>query len=242
MDHLPIILFDFDGVILTQKALEYAALIHLRRDYGWQNTENMRLIDFAKIFELSDTEKWLKSLTNIHHAYKRYIPKRWKRILYFTRFNRDFQKYEKIYESLKPNLEGVLNKLKNNNFPLGIVSNTAGRRLNYFKKKLNLEQYFTVFISRDDYRFNKPHPYPIIMALKLIKDKFNFPRIDKQNVYFIGDLPTDIQCGRAANVNTIALLSGHGTKLELRKSNPTFMLNDHNELLEIEPFKKLLLK
>jgi phosphoserine phosphatase len=40
MSHPPILFFDFDGVVITQKALEYAALIHLRKDfYKWQNTE-----------------------------------------------------------------------------------------------------------------------------------------------------------------------------------------------------------
>jgi len=37
------------------------------------------------------------------------------------------------------------------------------------------------------------------------------------------------------------LLSGHGTKLSLEKANPTIILRDIEDIIEIDPFKKLLL-
>ncbi|MBA7690827.1 Phosphoglycolate phosphatase [subsurface metagenome] len=113
MSYPPIVLFDFDGVIITQKALEYTAS-------------------------------------------------------FFLKFRRMYPKYEK-YETLKPNLEEVLIKFKKSEFLLGIVSNTNKRRLDSFKQKLNLGKYFSVFVSRDDTLYRKPHPYPIITALKQFK-------------------------------------------------------------------------
>jgi len=57
MSYPPIVLFDFDGVIITQKALEYTASFFLKKKfYNWQNTENMRLIDCARLFEESDSK------------------------------------------------------------------------------------------------------------------------------------------------------------------------------------------
>ena len=51
MSYPPIILFDFDGVIITQKSLEYTASKLIKNKfYGWKNIENMRLIDFARLF------------------------------------------------------------------------------------------------------------------------------------------------------------------------------------------------
>ncbi|GAG82960.1 unnamed protein product, partial [marine sediment metagenome] len=134
MSHPPIILFDFDGIIITQKSLEYTAFLFLKkRFYHWKNIENLRLIDLARIFEEADSKNRIKALLKIVKIYKRYIPSLWRRLLFFIMFRRTYPKYEK-HEELKANLEEVLRKLKSKNFILGIVSNTRGERLRYFSE------------------------------------------------------------------------------------------------------------
>ena len=241
MSHPPIILFDFDGVIITQKALEYTALKYLRKKfYKWQNTENLRLIDLARLFEEADSKNRIKAFFKVYRLYKHYIPSRWRRILFFIRFRRSYPKYEK-YETLTQNLEQILIRLKKAGFILGIVSNTRGERLNDYRKRLKLDKFFSVFISRDDAPYRKPNPYPIIMALNEIKKKGNLTSINKKNVFYIGDLPPDIECAKNAGVNSIAILTGHGKIEDLEKSNPMIMLQDIKNLLEIERFKKYLI-
>jgi HAD superfamily hydrolase (TIGR01549 family) len=171
--------------------------------------------------------------------YKRHIPRLWKRLLFFVRFQRIYPRYE-AYETLKPNLEEVLINLKEGNFILGVVSNTRRKRMRNFVQKFNLDRFFSVFISRDDTPYRKPDPYPIYAALKVIKKDFKIS-IKKEQVFYIGDLPHDIQCAKNAEINSIALLSGHGTKESLNNSHPTFLIQDIKEILEIEPFKKFLL-
>jgi HAD superfamily hydrolase (TIGR01549 family) len=240
MTHPPILLFDFDGVIITQKSLEYTASKLIKNKfYRWTNIENMRLIDFARLFEESDSKNRLVALKRINQVFKPFIPSIWKRNLFFIKFRRMYPKLEK-YETLKPNLEQILNHLKKNGFQLGIVSNTSKKRLDYFRKKFNLDKFYSVFISRDDSLHRKPHPFPIITALMKFKKSFNYV-IDKNNVYYIGDLPADIECAKNADIKSIALLSGHGTKDGLEKSNPTYLLPDIKAILEIEHFKKFLL-
>ncbi|KKK51440.1 hypothetical protein LCGC14_3114930, partial [marine sediment metagenome] len=61
MSSQPIILFDFDGVIITQKSLEYTASIFRKKKfYRWKSIENLRLIDFARMFEEADSKNKLK--------------------------------------------------------------------------------------------------------------------------------------------------------------------------------------
>ncbi len=240
MVHPPILLFDFDGCVITQKSLEYAALVHLKKKfYNWRNTESLRLIDIARLFEEADSKNKIKAFINIYRVFKNYIPSRWKRVLFFVRFRRMYPKFEK-YETLKPKLREVLTDLQKCGVKFGIVSNTSGERLNIFRNRLSLDKYFSVYISRDDTAIRKPHAYPIFKALKQLKQTLGTP-IDKNNVYLIGDLPTDIECAKNAGVKSIALLSGHGTKLSLEKVNPTIILRDIEDILEIGPFKKLLL-
>ncbi|MFX0143876.1 MAG: HAD family hydrolase, partial [Candidatus Hodarchaeota archaeon] len=76
-------------------------------------------------------------------------------------------------------------------------------------------------------------------ALMKIKNNLNY-LIDKNNVYYIGDLPADIECAKNADIKSIALLSGHGTRKGLEYSNPTYLLPDIKSILEIEHFKKFL--
>ncbi|MFX1343518.1 MAG: HAD family hydrolase [Promethearchaeota archaeon] len=240
MPHRPIVLFDFDGVIITQKSLEYTASVFLKKSfYNWRNTKNLRLIDFARMFEESDSKNRVKAFFRINKIYRRYIPCLWKRILFFMKFRNTYPKYEK-YETIKANLENVLIQLKENEFILGVVSNTSGARLKHFIDKFNLNNYFSVIISRDDTNYRKPNPYPIFAALKEIKRILKIS-INKNEVYYVGDLPQDIQCAKNAGVNSIALLSGHGTKESLEDSKPSFILKDIKDILVIEPFKKFLL-
>lgn len=240
MTYPPIILFDFDGVIITQKSLEYTALYYLKKKfYKWQNTKGSRLIDFARLFEESDSKNRLVAYIRINKVFKPFIPSLWRRNLFFIKFRSMYPKYEK-YESLKPNLEKTLMQLKKNNFLLGIVSNTSKRRLDSFRQKLNLDKYFSIYISRDDSPYRKPNPYPIITALKKIKKTFNYS-INKDSIYYIGDLPADIECAKNAKIKSIAILSGHGTREGLKNSNPTFLLQNIKNILEIEEFKKYLL-
>ncbi|MFX1313335.1 MAG: HAD family hydrolase [Promethearchaeota archaeon] len=240
MSHLPIILFDFDGVIITQKSLEYTALLFLNKKfYKWKNTKNMRLIDFARIFEEADSENRIIAFKRIIKIYKKYIPSRWRRILFFIKFRQTYPIFEN-YETFKPHLEEVLSKLKKNNIPLAIVSNTSRERLNHFIQKLNLEKYFSVFISRDETPYRKPNAYPIYIALKKIK-KNNKLSINKELVYYVGDLPQDILCAKNAKINSIALLSGHGTKEGLEKVKPTYLLKNIKDIIEIRKIKKFLI-
>ena len=240
MAHPPILLFDFDGCVITQKSLEYAALVHLKKKiYNWRNTESLRLIDIARLFEEADSKSKFKAFINVFRTYKKYIPSRWRRVLFFIRFRRMYPKYEK-YETLKPKLREILTDLQKCGVIFGIVSNTSGERLAIFRNRLNLDEFFSVYVSRDDTPVRKPHAYPIFEALKKLKRELGAP-IEKNNVYLIGDLPTDIECANNAGIKSIALLSGHGTKLSLEKANPTIIIRDIEDILDIDPFKKLLL-
>jgi len=241
MSHPPILLFDLDGVIITQKALEYAALVHSRNTfYRWKNLEDLRLIDFARLFEESDSKNRVKALFRVYKAYAPYVPSRWRRILFFIRFRRFYPRYEK-YESIDPELQKILPILKSSKFILGIVSNTSKERLEGFKSNLRLDDYFSVFISRDDTPYRKPHPYPIYLALKKIKSEHGV-RIDKSRIYFIGDLPSDILTAQNADVKSIAILTGHGREKDLEALRPTFILKNMSKLVDLEPIQKFILK
>ncbi|MBD3340474.1 MAG: HAD hydrolase-like protein [Candidatus Lokiarchaeota archaeon] len=235
MEHPNIFLFDFDGVIITQKALEYTALELIRnKTFRIRNNEHLRLIDYAKMFELSDSNNKIEALIQAFRNYKEIIPSRWRRLFFFYLFRKRYKKYEKIYEELEPNIEELLNLLKVRGNPMAIVSNTNRPRLNFFKNKFSLDRFFRVIITQDDVPYRKPHAYPILRAIQLIKREFGFAKIDRNKVFMIGDLPSDIASAKAAKIKSIAILSGHGNTQELEKLKPDLICKNLTALLKEE--------
>ncbi|HMF34160.1 MAG TPA: HAD hydrolase-like protein, partial [Candidatus Lokiarchaeia archaeon] len=84
-----------------------------------------------------------------------------------------------------------------------------------------------------------PSPYPILLSLLKIKGT---TKINRDNVFFVGDLPTDIQSAHNARVRSIAVTTGHGTAEELRQEAPDYLIRGVINLFAIPEFKQLRLQ
>ncbi len=73
---------------------------------------------------------------------------------------------------------------------------------------MGILRYFKVLIGREDVFNPKPHPEPILKALKELNAK-------KEDAWMIGDTVMDMQSAKSANVNALALTCGYGMKKEL---------------------------
>jgi phosphoglycolate phosphatase-like HAD superfamily hydrolase len=58
-------------------------------------------------------------------------------------------------------------------------------------------------------------------------------------VYFVGDLPTDIQSAHNAHVRSIAVTTGHGSEEELQQEQPDYLLSGVENLFSIPEFQQL---
>ena len=95
-----------------------------------------------------------------------------------------------------PGIYMVLNMLKDKDIPMGIVSNGLGKGYGYdILEKFNLKSYFVSRTFREDIHKSKPHPEPIIRALKKIRE----PLLETDVVWYIGDRHKDIIAALAAN-------------------------------------------
>jgi len=118
-----------------------------------------------------------------------------------------------------------LEKLKGKYY-LGLVTGspklTALKCLEY----AGIENYFLFGVFGDEsYERSKLVEKAIENFAKIEKSKF-----DRKNIYVIGDTINDIEAGKKAGVKTIAVLTGSGTKRELEKLNPDFIINNLSEL------------
>lgn len=95
-----------------------------------------------------------------------------------------------------PGIYSLLNIIKAHDVPIGIVSNGLGKGYGYdILEKFYLAPFYETSIFREDFKKSKPHPDPILRALKDMKD----PLTKKDVVWYIGDRHKDVTAALAAD-------------------------------------------
>jgi len=92
---------------------------------------------------------------------------------------------------------------------LGIVTTKTARYSEELMEHFGVLQYFKVLIGREDVDNPKPHPEPILKALNILGY-----RLDKK-AFMIGDTCLDSISAKKANITSIAVTSGYGSKDDL---------------------------
>ena len=128
----------------------------------------------------------------------------------------------KIFDHAKTTLD----LLKNRGHILGIVTSkpvaTAVRGLALF----DLADHFDVVVGCDTVTDHKPHPAPVLWALKTLK-------IVASDAIYIGDSTHDIRSGNRAQVDTAGVLWGPYPRAALAAESPTYLLETFEELAAI---------
>ena len=110
-----------------------------------------------------------------------------------------------------PGIYTLLNMFRDENIPMGIVSNGLGTGYGHdILKQFGLSEYFGVQIFREDIERSKPDPDPLLRALRRIKD----PLSDNDIIWYVGDRHKDVIAALAANeaVNAKVVPFAYGLK------------------------------
>jgi phosphoglycolate phosphatase len=93
-----------------------------------------------------------------------------------------------------PGLYNILNFLRDRGIPMALVSNGLGKGYGHdILQTFDLEDYFSTTIFREDIRKSKPHPEPLLTALKAM----DFTPKDDDVIWYIGDRRKDILAAEA---------------------------------------------
>jgi phosphoglycolate phosphatase len=95
--------------------------------------------------------------------------------------------------------EDLLKTVTDAGLYLGVVSNKTGRYLRAEADHLGWTRFFGKIVGAQDASRDKPDPEPVHLALST----GNIPA--GAHVWFVGDAPIDVACGRAAGCTTIML-------------------------------------
>lgn len=106
---------------------------------------------------------------------------------------------------------------------IGIVTTKTGRFSQILMEYFGLMDYFDVLIGREDVINPKPDAEPILKALE------SFDRSDK-DIWMIGDTKMDLLSAKNAEVNSIGVLNGYGSKKSL-EAYTNIIFNDVYEAI-----------
>jgi len=124
-------------------------------------------------------------------------------------YKKNYRAVSKQMTYLLPNaIEAI--ELASKNAKIGIVTTKTGRYSHELLVHMKIREYFLTLIGREQVINPKPHPEPILTALK----ELDFE--DKSRVFMIGDTCLDIECANSAGVKSVGVLCGYGTKEQLQ--------------------------
>lgn len=126
--------------------------------------------------------------------------------------------------TLFPRVIETLEKLRQQQLPLAIVTNKPTPFVAPLLQSLGIADYFSLIIGGDDVLVKKPHPAAIFMVL----GKFG---LLPNELLFVGDSRNDILAAQAAGCPCIGMTFGYNYGEPIATSQPDLTLDNFNELL-----------
>ena len=146
------------------------------------------------------------------------------------------QEYIKIFDKLLENIVfplfddviEFLEKIRERNIPLGIVTGAKAGEARELLVQKEIDHFFDEFIGADSTKKGKPYPDPIILAL----EKMNLSS-KKKDVLFVGDSNNDLLSAQAAGVTPILLWRKESKVPNNLKQNVDIIIPELMSLLDL---------
>ncbi|MGI8496623.1 MAG: HAD-IA family hydrolase [Gemmatimonadaceae bacterium] len=122
-----------------------------------------------------------------------------------------------------PGVRETLALLRGRGHPTALVTSKVSELALKALVFTGLENTMDVIIGCDHCSQHKPHPEPVLLALRQLGRGAN-------GAVFVGDSPHDVASGKAAGVLTVGALWGPFSRSELEQASPDRLLSDIREL------------
>ena len=204
---LKAIIFDFDGTIADTKDISYYVYCDLAKKY------NIEIIDKKSYDALSELPL-NKRLSHFGVPFYK-LPKLVKIAIPLFR---QYLKEAPVF----PDLEDVLDYLKEQGYLLIILSSNHQKNINHFLELHNINHFSDVYAKAS--LFGKD---------KKIKKLLRKHKLSKDEVVYIGDEERDILSCKKAGVKIISVPWGYDDIKLLEAANPDFLIKNGRELIGI---------
>lgn len=203
------ILFDLDGTLIDTNQLIIASFRHTFNHYKLDFTEE-QIVEFNGP-PLIDTFNQIDPLRVNEMV-----------ATYRTHNYEVHDQYVKAF----PKVVETLEALKDMGIKLGIVTTKMGPGVKMGLDKTGISDFFDSVITIDDVTHPKPHAEPVLKAMAELSG-------NPETTLMVGDNSHDIESGKNASVKTAGVAWSQKGKDRLLRYNPTFMLEDMTDLLQI---------
>ena len=147
-------------------------------------------------------------------------------INYYRKINKSLMKdWIYVFEGIKE----LLDYLKNNNYPISILSNKGYEMLMYGFDLVGLTDYFDIIVGYEQMPEHKPDP----SGVDVIKNFYNIDDSFNDEIYLIGDTVIDIKTAIAANINSVGVTWCITNKEVFESANAKYIINKPSELIKI---------
>ncbi|MGV9197236.1 MAG: HAD family hydrolase [Promethearchaeia archaeon] len=142
-------------------------------------------------------------------------------IYLFNQFNK-YKEDARIY----PEIDGIISSLSEQGKKLAVLTNNKNTHAEEVLEKYGLNKYFDLIIGFNEVNEVKPSPEGIQLILK----KWG---IEPSKAIFIGDMVTDIQAGKSAEVKMLCMTSGLASEEKIKEYNPDMVIKDTAHLKQV---------
>ena len=134
---------------------------------------------------------------------------------------------EEIHDNMITVFPGVIQglaQLKLAGYKMAIVTSKRRYMAEHGTKLLGIHGFFDEIVSSDDTEKHKPNPEPVLYACEKLG-------VNPEKCAFVGDSPFDLQAGRDAGCDTIAVSWGMFDMNTLLDEHPTVYCEEFEEIV-----------
>lgn len=131
---------------------------------------------------------------------------------YVTAYKKHYRTIHTQKTLLLPNVKEAL-AIADKSAKLGVVTTKTAKYSRELLEYFGIMHYFDILIGHEDVNNLKPHPEPILKALKALG------HTPKTDAYMIGDTISDVLAAKNANIIAIGVLCGYGDREALKEAD-----------------------
>lgn len=192
------ILFDLDGTLVDAKEWHYKALNKALRLFGFEISRE----DHLSVYDGLPTRNKLRLLTE-----REGLPETLYDLIFKFKQEFTFQEIEKNCKPV-PNVVETLQRLKEQNYILGLCSNSIRKSIDLMLHYSEITDYFDLILSNQDVTFAKPDPEIYEVARHRLK-------VRVEDCIVVEDNPKGIEAGQRAGMRVIQVSSPNDISLKL---------------------------
>lgn len=205
------VLFDLDGTIIDTNELIISSFMHvLEKHVQPPLTREVIIPKMGMTLEqqlqfFSGSE----DVTHFHQAYRTY----------------NDAHHDEMVQPF-PHVLEVIKELDRRGITMGVV--TTKNKPGTFRvlEMFGLDKYMKAIVTVMDVEHPKPHPEPVLMAIKQLG-------ADPEATLMVGDSPVDIQSAKAAGARSAGVAWSLKGEKVLREYNPDYILHDMTDLYSL---------